>query len=98
VGVTRSAGLQFERYGNLQTLQRSRLESRAFSRIRVWGDVDVPTRLVHSLQFQWECCICCLLLSLADNFVATEHHLAGNGHMVGIVSTAGVGIVVFSQI
>jgi hypothetical protein len=43
VGVTRSAGLQFERYGNLQTLQRSRLDLARTADSGFGRDVDVSS-------------------------------------------------------
>jgi hypothetical protein len=43
VGVTRSAGTQFERYGNLQTLQRSRLDLARTAESGFGRDVDVST-------------------------------------------------------
>jgi hypothetical protein len=43
VGVTRSAGTQFERFGNLQTLQRSRLDLARSAESGFGRDVDVST-------------------------------------------------------
>jgi len=43
VGVTRSASVQFERYGNLQTLQRSRLDLARSAESGFGRDVDVST-------------------------------------------------------
>jgi hypothetical protein len=43
VGVTRSASLQFERYGNLQTLQRSRLDLARSAESGFGRDVDVSS-------------------------------------------------------
>jgi len=43
VGVTRSAGIQFERYGNLQTLQRSRLDLARTADSGFGRDVDVSS-------------------------------------------------------
>jgi hypothetical protein len=43
VGVTRSAGNQFERYGNLQTLQRSRLDLARSAESGFGRDVDVSS-------------------------------------------------------
>jgi hypothetical protein len=43
VGVTRSAGTQFERYGNLQTLQRSRLDLARSAESGFGRDVDVSS-------------------------------------------------------
>jgi hypothetical protein len=43
VGVTRSAGLQFERYGNLETLQRSRLDLARSAESGFGRDVDVSS-------------------------------------------------------
>ncbi|HXL80437.1 MAG TPA: glycosyltransferase family 39 protein [Pyrinomonadaceae bacterium] len=43
VGVTRSAGLQFERYGNLQTLQRSRIDLARSAESGFGRDVDVSS-------------------------------------------------------
>jgi hypothetical protein len=43
VGVTRSSALQFERYGNLQTLQRSRLDQARSAESGFGRDVDVSS-------------------------------------------------------
>ncbi len=43
VGVTRSASVQFERYGNLQTLQRSRLDLARSAESGFGRDVDVSS-------------------------------------------------------
>jgi hypothetical protein len=43
IGVTRSADIQFERYGNLQTLQRSRLDLARSAESGFGRDVDVST-------------------------------------------------------
>ena len=43
VGVTRSAGSQFERYGNLQSLQRSRLDLARSAESGFGRDVDVSS-------------------------------------------------------
>jgi hypothetical protein len=43
VGVTRSASLQFERYGNLETLQRSRLDLARSAESGFGRDVDVSS-------------------------------------------------------
>jgi hypothetical protein len=43
VGVTRSASIQFERYGNLQTLQRSRLDLARTADSGFGRDVDVSS-------------------------------------------------------
>jgi hypothetical protein len=43
VGVTRSSGMQFERYGNLQTLQRSRLDLARSAESGFGRDVDVSS-------------------------------------------------------
>lgn len=43
VGVTRSAGTQFERYGNLQSLQRSRLDLARSAESGFGRDVDVSS-------------------------------------------------------
>lgn len=43
VGVTRSASIQFERYGNLQTLQRSRLDLARTADSGFMRDVDVSS-------------------------------------------------------
>jgi hypothetical protein len=43
VGVTRSAGLQFERYGNLQSIQRSRLDLARSAESGFGRDVDVSS-------------------------------------------------------
>jgi hypothetical protein len=43
VGVTRSASLQFEQYGNLQTLQRSRLDLARSAESGFGRDVDVSS-------------------------------------------------------
>jgi 4-amino-4-deoxy-L-arabinose transferase-like glycosyltransferase len=43
VGVTRSAGAQFERYGNLQTVQRSRLDLARSAESGFGRDVDVSS-------------------------------------------------------
>jgi 4-amino-4-deoxy-L-arabinose transferase-like glycosyltransferase len=43
VGVTRSASVQFERYGNLQTLQHSRLDLARSAESGFGRDVDVST-------------------------------------------------------
>lgn len=43
VGVTRSAGAQFERYGNLETLQRSRLDLARSAESGFGRDVDVSS-------------------------------------------------------
>jgi hypothetical protein len=43
VGVTRSAGVQFERYGNLQSLQRSRKDLASRAESGFGRDVDVST-------------------------------------------------------
>jgi hypothetical protein len=43
VGVTRSAGAQFEQYGNLQTVQRSRLDSARSAESGFGKDVDVSS-------------------------------------------------------
>jgi hypothetical protein len=43
VGVTRSAGLQYERYGNLERLQRSRLDLARAAESGFGRDVDVSS-------------------------------------------------------
>jgi len=43
VGVTRSAGLQYERYGNLERLQRSRLDLAVSAESGFGRDVDVSS-------------------------------------------------------
>lgn len=43
IGVTRSASVQFERYGNLQTLQRSRLDLARSAESGFGRDVDVSS-------------------------------------------------------
>jgi 4-amino-4-deoxy-L-arabinose transferase-like glycosyltransferase len=43
VGVTRSAGLQYERYGNLERLQRSRLDQARSAESGFGRDVDVSS-------------------------------------------------------
>jgi hypothetical protein len=43
VGVTRSSGVQFERYGNLQSLQRSRLDLARSAKSGFGRDVDVSS-------------------------------------------------------
>jgi hypothetical protein len=43
VGITRSASVQFERYGNLQQLQRSRLDLARSAKSGFGRDVDVST-------------------------------------------------------
>ena len=98
VGVTRSAGAQLERYGNLQVLQRSRSdqarsESGFGQRRRCFEHLGRTFYNSHGRSLFALCAF-----SLADHFFAPKHHLAGDGNLVGFISPPGAWAVVCHQV
>ena len=99
VGVTRSAGTQLERYGNLEVLQRSRADQARSAESGFGRDVDVSsTSGALSTIPTGSTLFALCAFPLAGHFFASKHHPAGDGYLVGFVSITGPGAVVQYQI
>ena len=87
MGVTRSATAQFEQYGSLQRVQVSRLDlaRSAESGFGTRRGVSTTTGALSTIPLG----LLYLFFApfpVADCFVASKHHPAGNGRLVGFVS------------
>ncbi len=99
LGVLRTASTQFETFGDLGAVQRSRADLSSSANSGFGQDVDVSTTagalsaipLGGNLSFV-------RAVSVASGEFAPEHHAAGNDRVVGVVSLAVSGRVVHVEV